>query len=133
MAHLKYPQALPEYVLCVKHRYNTTYYKVMSMCFQTAGAYKWQQVNIGERVTEPSYKVTGLEADYEYEFRVAAENKAGVGDFSQSTTPTVAKDRTVGNMPEILLPLSDVTATAGKTLVIECDVTAGNPPAKFKW
>ena len=45
----------------------------------------------------------------------------------------MAKDQTVGNMPEILLPLSDVTATAGKPLRIECDVSEGQPPAKFKW
>ena len=105
----------------------------MFYSFQVAGTFKWQQANMGERVTEPSYKVTGLEEDHEYEFRIAAENKAGVGEFSESTIPTMAKDLSVGNMPEILLPLSDVTATAGKPLRIECDVTQGHPPAKFKW
>ncbi len=56
-----------------------------------------------------------------------------MGDFSQPTVPAVAKDTAVGNMPEMLLPLSDVTATAGKPLRIECDVTEGHPPAKFRW
>lgn len=100
---------------------------------QVAGTAKWIQANIGERVIEPMYKVTGLEEDYEYEFRISAENKAGVGEFSEVTSPTKAVDRTVGNKPEMLLPLSDVTATVGKPLRIECDVTEGHPPATLKW
>ncbi len=105
----------------------------MFWLLQTAGAFKWLQANLGERITEPTYKVTGLDEGAEYEFRVAAENKAGVGEFSETTGPTRAKDLAVGNKPQILLPLSDVTATAGKPLKIECDVTEGHPPATFRW
>ena len=41
--------------------------------------------------TENSFNVTGLQEGNEYEFRVAAENKAGTGEFSKATNPVLAK------------------------------------------
>ena len=100
---------------------------------QIIGQYRWENATMGERITEPMFKVTGLEAEQEYEFRVAAENKAGIGPFANTAQPIVTRDIKVGNAPEILSPLTDVVGTAGKPMRIECDVSQGHPPASFKW
>ncbi len=43
-----------------------------------SGAYRWDMVNPTDRVTDTSYTVTGLQDETDYEFRVSAENKAGL-------------------------------------------------------
>jgi hypothetical protein len=43
-------------------------------------------------VTELTYKVNDLVEGSEYEFRVSAENKVGVGPPSSPSKPFVAKD-----------------------------------------
>ena len=40
-----------------------------------------------------TYTVKGLKADMVYEFRVAAENRAGVGPSSESSSPVKAEER----------------------------------------
>ena len=51
---------------------------------------RWVRVN-RESVVETSLKVTELTEGNVYLFRVSAENKAGVGEPSQPTVPTLAK------------------------------------------
>ena len=55
--------------------------------YKAAGKFRYTRANEGERVMGHSYKVTGLDADDEYEFRVAAENRAGSGPWSEVTLP----------------------------------------------
>lgn len=43
------------------------------------GEVKWTKVNKDELVPEPKFTVPGLKEETEYEFRVTAENKAGLG------------------------------------------------------
>ena len=50
---------------------------------------KWTPVG---KTDDTTFTVRGLKAGSQYEFRVAAENKAGVGAFSPSSPPTVAKE-----------------------------------------
>ena len=50
---------------------------------------KWTAVGSTD---DTSFTVTGLKEGTEYEFRVAAENKAGMGKFSPATPPTIAKE-----------------------------------------
>jgi titin len=45
-----------------------------------------------EQIKELTLSVTDLVENSDYEFRVAAENKAGVGDFSPPSKPFTAKD-----------------------------------------
>ena len=51
---------------------------------------RWTPVTRAD-ITEPSITVTGLVEGQEYEFHVAAQNKAGVGKFSEPSRATVAK------------------------------------------
>jgi len=41
------------------------------------GGYQWTVVNLRKTVAQPSYTVTGLKEETQYEFRVSAENKVG--------------------------------------------------------
>ena len=59
-----------------------TNYKVE---MRTAGAYRWELVNPTEIIPGTSYTVRGLLEETDYEFRVSAENAAGVGRPSQSS------------------------------------------------
>ncbi|ELT96023.1 hypothetical protein CAPTEDRAFT_39154, partial [Capitella teleta] len=47
--------------------------------YKIAGTFKWIRANDLEKVIDSSYKVSGLQEDFEYEFRVAAENRGGIG------------------------------------------------------
>ena len=60
--------------------------------YRPVDSYRWIRANEGERTTDGSYKVTGLHDDFEYEFRVAAENHAGVGPYSEGTMSVRARD-----------------------------------------
>ena len=44
-----------------------------------------------KKIKKPNFKVTGLARGREYEFRVAAENEAGLGNFSRTSAPIVSK------------------------------------------
>uniref|UniRef100_A0A8C7GLK9 Titin n=1 Tax=Oncorhynchus kisutch TaxID=8019 RepID=A0A8C7GLK9_ONCKI len=52
---------------------------------------KWTKCN-RQKVTDLSFRVTGLTSDHEYEFRVSAENAAGVGEPSLPTSYFKASD-----------------------------------------
>jgi len=45
-----------------------------------------------DTISKMSYTVTGLTANSVYEFRVSAENKAGVGPASDPSQPVAAKE-----------------------------------------
>lgn len=59
--------------------------------YRTEDAFKWTHANI-DTVKETRYKVTGLREGMVYEFRIAAENRAGVGPASEPTKPVKAKE-----------------------------------------
>ena len=61
--------------------------------YKMEGGFKWTRANDHETVDQLRYTVRNLKEDLVYEFRVAAENKAGVGEFSQATGPTRAEER----------------------------------------
>ena len=55
------------------------------------GAFKWLTAT-PEPVDSTSFTVKGLKEDMVYEFRVAAHNKAGVGAFSNNSSPVKAQE-----------------------------------------
>ena len=62
--------------------------------YRETGTFKWARANIGEKTPDARYKVTGLHRGREYEFRVAAANRAGVGAFSDASLPITTEDPT---------------------------------------
>ena len=58
-----------------------------SIEYRVEGGYKWVQAN-KEHMPATYYTVKGLKEETLYEFRVAAENRAGVGPFCEPTMPT---------------------------------------------
>ena len=55
--------------------------------YRLHGDKAWKQGSKGKTVSELTFTVSGLVTEKEYEFRVAAENKAGVGPFSPPSLP----------------------------------------------
>ena len=60
--------------------------------YRREGAFKWKRAT-EDTVATCKYTVKGLKEGDLYEFRVAAENKAGVGPASENTMPTKAEER----------------------------------------
>ena len=54
----------------------------MCTCFSAVGDFTWNRANRSD-VTDVTYVIKGLSKDALYEFRVAAENRAGVGPPSE--------------------------------------------------
>ena len=55
--------------------------------YKPTDAFRWMKANENQTVTEPTFSVTGLKEGSQCEFRVAAQNKAGVGEASEPTKP----------------------------------------------
>lgn len=59
--------------------------------YRLEGGLKWVRANM-ENVPALKYTVKGLMKDTIYEFRISAENRAGVGPASDPTAPVQAKE-----------------------------------------
>ncbi len=59
--------------------------------YRVEGGFKWVRAN-EDNVAATEYTVKGLKKETNYEFRIAAENKAGVGPASDPTAPVQAKE-----------------------------------------
>ena len=60
--------------------------------YRIEGGYKWVRAN-EKNVTDLKYMVRLLKEGNDYEFRVSAENRAGVGPPSEPTSPVEAKEQ----------------------------------------
>lgn len=55
--------------------------------YKPVDAFRWLKANETQTVMETTFSVTGLKEGSQLEFRVAAQNKAGVGEASEPTKP----------------------------------------------
>lgn len=53
--------------------------------YKPVDAFRWLKANETQTVMETTFSVTGLKEGSQLEFRVAAQNKAGVGEASEPT------------------------------------------------
>lgn len=91
------------------------------------GSDKWQPVS--ERINDNKYTVKGLQNGKEYEFRVAAINKAGTGKWSNTEVPIEA--RAADCAPKALGFLNgtkELIVKAGETLKISIPFKASPRP-----
>ena len=72
---------------------------VVEYCEETA--FRWLPAGEGDAVPGTRYVVRGLTENTAYKFRVAAQNKAGVGPFSECVLPVKVKEP-VGTLPYLL-------------------------------
>ncbi|XP_031677925.1 titin [Oncorhynchus kisutch] len=70
---------------------------------------RWTKTNRGRLIAEKEFKVNGVEESLQYEFRVAAENIAGVGPYSKATEPIAARDPCD---PPANLTVTDITRSS---------------------
>uniref|UniRef100_H2YLF2 Titin n=1 Tax=Ciona savignyi TaxID=51511 RepID=H2YLF2_CIOSA len=82
-------------------------------------AVQWAKVN-RRPVSDRSIKVTGLIEGAEYEFRVAAENVAGIGEFSLPSQPATADDPKYPPAPPAFPKVLDTTRST-------VEITWGKP------
>ena len=61
---------------------------IIQKCDTATG--RWVRAN-RDRVTETSYTVTDLTEGNKYEFRISAENKAGIGKASETSGAKLAR------------------------------------------
>ena len=60
--------------------------------YRVESGIKWVRAT-DDKIADTSYTVKGLKEDMVYEFRVSAENKAGVGPASDPTEPVTIKEQ----------------------------------------
>lgn len=93
---------------------------------------KWLPANKGEPVTGTTYTVRDLPEGEVCEFRVTAENKAGLGKPSDVSDKVTIKVPIVGEAPSVLEGLPDVSVLLGETAYMECKIS-GEPVPTIAW
>lgn len=73
--------------------------------YRPCGSTQWLRANETRTVTDTNFSITGLKENAEYEFRVAAENRAGIGEPSLPTKPV-----------KVVKPIGKMSATVLATL-----------------
>ena len=102
--------------------------------YRKSGDLKWEPFPVSvtsAKLPEVERKLEKLTDDTEYEFRVAAENCAGRGPFSDPSDP--CRTPIVGAPPVLASPLKDATVTAPETVTFQCDLDLGVPEATVHW
>ena len=100
--------------------------------YKSQVAFKWKRGN-DETVPVTTYQLKNLREEEVYQFRVAAENRAGAGPYSESTEPIKPEHRLTGKKPKLVAALKDVKVLAPKTATLTCDIEPGDPKAKATW
>lgn len=86
--------------------------------------------------TEPfegiTTKIRSLHTGHKYEFRVRAENLAGLGEPSNPTRETEIREPIVGEKPRFIQELEPITVVSGRTVTLTARVK-GDPTPDFTW
>jgi len=86
--------------------------------------------------TEPiegiTTKIRSLHTGHKYEFRVRAQNLAGLGEPSNSTKETEIREPIVGEKPRFIQELEPVTVVSGRPVTLTARIK-GDPTPTFKW
>ncbi len=85
------------------------------------GTDKWIKCNYTP-IGITQFNIANLLEDHEYEFRVFAENEAGVGEPSSNSKTVLVKDPNAAYTPEFTTRLEDCSANEGKSAHFECDI-----------
>ncbi|MPC46234.1 Twitchin [Portunus trituberculatus] len=95
------------------------------------GSNIWTMVN--QYICLPTQiSVPNLIEDRQYEFRVCAENDAGMSQPSVNSTSVRIKDPNAATPPEILTPLRNVMAIQHRSAHLTCQIT-GKPKPNISW
>lgn len=95
------------------------------------GALAWQRVN--PIICLPNqYNITNLIDGRQYEFRVFAQNEAGLSPESSASGSVKIKDPDEAKPPEILVPLHTVNCTQYHNATFVCNIT-GVPRPTITW
>uniref|UniRef100_A0A0B7BN15 Uncharacterized protein n=1 Tax=Arion vulgaris TaxID=1028688 RepID=A0A0B7BN15_9EUPU len=95
------------------------------------GTENWSRVNNSPSLTN-MINIPNLIEDRRYEFRVFAENEAGLSKPSLACSSVKIKDPHAAEIPEFTMGLRKVQAVQGKSARFECDVS-GNPKPDIQW
>lgn len=95
-----------------------------------AGDPNWTKVP--GNITDHTFKVTGLKENQEYEFRVAAVNSAGQGQFSSASDGIKAQYPPSAPRIDPNFRLKDIVVMAGEKFSLEVPFT-GTPKPKAEW
>ncbi|ESO91797.1 hypothetical protein LOTGIDRAFT_121777 [Lottia gigantea] len=95
------------------------------------GTDNWSRCNVQPCITN-MYNIPNLIEDRKYEFRIFAENEAGMSKPSMACNAVKIKDPKAAVTPEFVSTLRMVQAVEGKTARFECDVK-GSPKPEIQW
>ncbi|CAF4929782.1 unnamed protein product, partial [Rotaria sp. Silwood1] len=97
---------------------------------RTATNYKWHAP------TDPfegtTKKLHSLHTGHKYEFRVRAQNLAGLGEPSNPTKETEIREPIIGEKPKFIQELEPITVISGRPVTLTARVK-GDPTPEFKW
>jgi len=95
------------------------------------GTVSWQRVNAALSVTN-QFNVSNLIEGRSYEFRILAQNLAGLSPPSPSSASIKVADPHAATPPEIVVPLKNAMSTEGKNATFTCKII-GQPKPTVTW
>jgi len=96
------------------------------------GEIEWQILNLDEDCSPTNFTCRGLKEGGTYEFRVSAENKAGIGGPASPPGPVRLKDQLKGKPPKITEPTLDTTTVLGTQGIMQARAI-GEPKPDIIW
>ncbi|VDK33796.1 unnamed protein product, partial [Dibothriocephalus latus] len=98
-----------------------------SACRATTDGIHWATCE--EEPIDTELTVSKLQPDCDYEFRVAAINSAGTGEFSQPSEPYSPEKAAESAKPVLVRPLENAAVSVNTPVDLSCDFKLGEPKA----